>query len=90
MIEFFSGGRAVDVILIVMAAETIGLFALRHKTRCNFAPLDVLLTLLPGVLLLLALRAALLQLSWQWIALFLCCAFPVHILDVWRRCKRAR
>jgi hypothetical protein len=46
---------------------------------------DIVLMLLPGVLLLLALRSALLQASWTWIALCVALAFPVHLADVGRR-----
>lgn len=38
--------------------------------------------LLPGALLLLALRAALTGFGWQWVALALLLSFPAHLADV--------
>jgi hypothetical protein len=43
------------------------------------------LRLLPGALMLLALRAALLGLCWPWIALALAASFPAHLADLRRR-----
>ncbi|WP_242138624.1 MULTISPECIES: hypothetical protein [unclassified Sphingomonas] len=46
---------------------------------------DAALRLLPGAIMLLALRAALLGLAWPWIALALAASFPVHLADLGRR-----
>lgn len=46
---------------------------------------DVALRLLPGALMLLALRAALTGLAWPWIALTLAASFPVHLANLARR-----
>jgi hypothetical protein len=43
------------------------------------------LRLLPGALLLLALRAALTGQAWPWIALALAASFPAHLADLARR-----
>ena len=47
--------------------------------------LDAALRLLPGALMLLALRAALTGAGWPWIALALAASFPVHLADLARR-----
>ncbi|MET3827605.1 MULTISPECIES: hypothetical protein [Sphingomonas] len=43
------------------------------------------LRLLPGAMMLLALRAALTGLAWPWIALALAASFPAHLADLARR-----
>ena len=74
MRQLFASGHAADVILAVMAVEALWLVARR-----------VLTLLLPGALILLALRAALTGLDWRWIALPLLLSLPVHLADVARR-----
>lgn len=48
---------------------------------------DAALRLLPGALMLLALRAALVGLAWPWIALALAASFPAHLADLARRSR---
>ncbi|MEG3177861.1 hypothetical protein U1872_16595 [Sphingomonas sp. RB3P16] len=43
------------------------------------------LALLPGALILLALRAALTGMAWPWIATALAASFPAHLADLARR-----
>ncbi|WP_232089654.1 hypothetical protein [Sphingomonas sp. HMP6] len=49
---------------------------------------DAALRLLPGALMLLALRAALTGGGWPWIALALAASFPAHLADIARRPRR--
>ncbi|WP_432199706.1 hypothetical protein ACRAQ7_08305 [Erythrobacter sp. W53] len=79
MEEFFSSGRAVDVVLAVLTAEALWL-----KWRGNKWA-DILPALLPAVLMMLALRAALTGMAWPYISLPLAAAFPVHLYDLRRR-----
>lgn len=79
MEEFFASGRAVDVVLGVLAAEAIWL-----KFRGNLWA-DILSTLLPAVLMMLGLRAALTGMAWPFISLPLMLAFPMHLYDLYRR-----
>jgi hypothetical protein len=76
---FFASGHAVDVVLIVLAVEAIWLTWRGQSLR------DILPALLPAVLMMLALRAALTGLSWPYIAVPLALAFPVHLYDLHRR-----
>lgn len=82
MVEFFASGRAVDVVLAVILIETV--YLLWRGWRVS----DLALLLLPAVLMLLALRAALVGADWIWIALPLALSFPVHLADLSRRAKR--
>ena len=50
---------------------------------------DALTLLLPGALILVALRAALIQADWHWVALPLILSFPVHLADMMRRRREA-
>lgn len=76
----FASGHAVDLILAVMLAELIWL------TRCKGWPVsDALLRLAPGALMLIALRGALTDVDWPWIALPLALSLPVHLADLARR-----
>jgi hypothetical protein len=80
MEALFSSGHAVDIILAVMLIEVAVLW------RRGRAPLaDILLAILPGALILLAARAALVGAPWQLIALPLALSFPVHLADLVRR-----
>lgn len=79
MEQFFTSGHAVDVVLLVLAIEAIWLKA-RGQSWTDIAP-----ALLPAVLMMLALRAALTGMAWPFISLPLALAFPVHLYDLRRR-----
>ena len=79
MEQFFTSGHAVDVVLLVLAIEAIWL-KLRGQSWADIAP-----ALLPAVLMMLALRAALTGMAWPFISLPLALAFPVHLYDLRRR-----
>lgn len=81
MIEsLFASGRAVDLILMVMVVEG-GWLVTRRGRRAG----DVLFMLLPGALMMLALRGALTGSDWTMIAIWLLLSFPAHLEDVRRR-----
>jgi nitroreductase len=75
----FDSGHAVDIVLAVIAVE------LGWLIRSGWRPIDALLRLGPGVLMLVALRAALVDLDWYWISLPLVLSFPIHLADLARR-----
>lgn len=79
MDELFASGRAVDIVLIVLAVEAIWL-----KLRSN-PWADIVPALLPAVLMMIALRAALTGMAWPSVSLPLALAFPVHLYDLKRR-----
>jgi len=74
---FFTSGAAADLILAVLAVEALLLVALLRMPARAVLPL-----ILPGALLVLALRGALTGADWPWIALPLALAFPAHLADV--------
>lgn len=85
MTEFFASGLAVDIVLAILLLEYAWLTLGRRMTA-----LDAALALLPGALMMLALRAALTGAPWMWIALPLAASFPVHLADLARRIRAGR
>ena len=81
----FASGHIVDVILAVLIAEAAALIFLRGGKTWYVRSINAVVAALPGVCLLLALRAALTGASWTWIALWLALSFPAHLADLWRR-----
>ena len=81
----FASGRVVDIALALMALEAVGLWAYRRARAQPFPLADVAWNLAAGACLLLALRAALTQTGWPWVALFLTAALVAHIGDFRRR-----
>jgi len=81
MQAYFASGRAVDVILAVLALEAAALLAWRGRAALP----DLIGIVAPGVLLLLALRAALTGAPWQQVALWTTLSLPVHLYDLRRR-----
>ena len=82
MEAFFLSGRAADVVLAVLAIE--GLYLI---WRGQMAAREVVAMLMPAALIVLAVRAALTQAPWEWVALFLALAFPAHLVDLRMRRK---
>lgn len=79
METFFASGHAVDVVLAVLAVEAAWL-----KWRGNDWA-DILPALLPAVLMMLGLRAALTGMAWPFVSIPLALAFPIHLYDLYRR-----
>ncbi len=77
MSALFASGHAVDLVLAVLLLEAIVLIVRGRAT--------MLIALLPGVFILLGLRAALTQAGWPWVAAALAASFPAHLADLYRR-----
>lgn len=84
MQDLISSGRVVDLILLVIVLEYAVLLTLR-RARWKRASVDLFFALMPGAMLLLALRGALVGVEWQWIAGALGASFPFHLIDLARR-----
>ena len=85
MSELFASGRIVDLILALVVLEAAALVVYRSRrgrgpTLFNMGP-----TLLAGAALLGAVRLALVQAWWGWVALSLLGALLAHALDLWTR-----
>jgi hypothetical protein len=79
MEQFFASGRAVDVVLAVLLVEAIYL-----RFRGNSLA-DIVPALLPAVLMMIGLRAALTGMTWPFVSIPLALAFPLHLYDLRRR-----
>ncbi|GGC34831.1 hypothetical protein GCM10011371_22770 [Novosphingobium marinum] len=79
MEALFRSGHAADIVMTVLILEAVWLI-LR-----GWRAIDVVLLILPAVLIVASLRAALVGASWPWIALPLALSFPVHVADLLRR-----
>lgn len=88
MAELFASGRIVDAVIAIMALEALVLLGLRRRRGLGLAAADLLGNLAAGLFLLLALRAALLEAAWPWIAASLAAALPAHLYDLARRWRR--
>ena len=87
--SFFSSGRVADLLLLVMAAEFVGLALRAPRARRRVVVTDLLFALAPGACLTLAMRLALTGAPWPWIAACLTAALPVHIIDLVRRRRQS-
>jgi hypothetical protein len=81
----FASGRVVDIALALMLLEAAWLWVYRRMRGRAFPPADLAWNLAAGACLLLALRAALTQAGWPWVALFLSAALVAHVGDFRRR-----
>ncbi|MGX6646873.1 hypothetical protein ACWCOP_02885 [Maricaulaceae bacterium MS644] len=89
MIEaLFASGRIIDLILLLVVVEA-GVLAALPRLRGAMTMVDVAALLAPGVMLMLAVRAALVGAPYTITAAVLAAAFACHILDVARRRRRA-
>lgn len=83
MAELLLSGRLIEFILLLVALEV---YILHHLRSRGAPPLVRLLpNLLAGALLLLALRLALGQAPWFWLALVLAASLVAHLLDLRQR-----
>ena len=80
MTDWLSSPSVVDLVLAVVVLEAAWLIGARRMPR-----VEVTLCLLPGFILLLALRGALAGVEAGWIAMLLAASFPVHLADLARR-----
>jgi hypothetical protein len=85
MDSLVASGRIVDLILVFVVVEAIGLLVYRRTTGRGLRPVGILLMLLPGVCLLFALRAALVAAGPIPIAAWLAASLAAHLADLWQR-----
>jgi predicted permease len=85
MQALFESGRIIDLILVVFAIEAI--VAVVWLRRIGRVTAGLFASLAAGVCLLLGIRAALMGLSWPWVALWIGLSLPFHLADLvsrWR------
>lgn len=87
--SFVGGGAAIDLVLAVVAAEAVLLSAYRVLTGGGLSLLSICSLLLPGVFLLLALKAALVNAGTTTLAICLVAALLAHMADLARRFEKS-
>jgi hypothetical protein len=85
MRTLFASGHIIDLILLAVAAEAVGLAIWHRRTGRGPTPAALFGLLLPGVCLLAALREALAGAWWVWIAAWLLAALVAHLRDLAHR-----
>lgn len=83
MEALFSSGHAADIVLAVLLAEAIWLKLRGTDWRTLIGLLG------PAALLVLGLRAALVDAPWYLVSLPVALAFPLHLLDLANRSRHA-
>ena len=85
MDDFFSSGRIVDLLLVIVAVEALLVALFRRRLARIFNLSGFFINLASGVCLMLALRGALVGAGWMAIAPFLLLSLGAHVADLWRR-----
>ncbi|MGF1605688.1 MAG: hypothetical protein ACFB22_05065 [Rhodothalassiaceae bacterium] len=88
MAGLIESGRIVDWILVFVALEAAVIFLVHRRTGKGIAPADYLSLLMQGLFIFLALRAALTEAGWQWVALWLLASLAAHLVEITRRWQR--
>ncbi|HEX7533321.1 MAG TPA: hypothetical protein VF340_08795 [Methyloceanibacter sp.] len=83
----FANGKIVDLVVVFVVLEAIALAIYRRATGRGLTLIDTAVMMLPGVFLLLALKAALADKPWTTIAMLLGLALVAHLGDLWRRIR---
>ncbi len=90
MSEAFASGLVVDLVLALVALEAVVLVWFRRRHGRGVPVGETLAFLAAGACLLLALRAALVGASWEWVAAPLAGAGGAHAADLALRWRRPR
>ncbi len=85
MSAFLGSPHLADLVLAVLLVETLALVLLKSGAGDRGRRIDIATAALPGLFLLLALRAAMGGGGATWVALWLAASFPAHLFDLWRR-----
>jgi hypothetical protein len=90
MADLFATGRIIDIILALVVLECVAVVAAYRLGLAGVRPRALLPTLASGLLLLLALRAAIADAGWILIAAPLTLALVAHVIDLAERWREQR
>lgn len=88
MADIVSSRQLVDIVIALTMIECVFLLGFHQVKKRGLAPGDYLLNLVSGLCLMFALRCALANTAWIWIALWLLASGLAHGTDLWRRWHR--
>ena len=80
--DLITTGRIVDVMIVFVIIEIVIVEWSRRVRGRGVATVPLLVNIGAGGSLMLALRAALMDSGWQWVATFLVSSLVFHVLDV--------
>lgn len=83
--SLIASGRIVDIMVAVIAVEVVAVLVFRRFYGGGIPAVPLLLNVGAGGSLMLALRAALGESDWQWIAAFLAASLAFHVADQLQR-----
>lgn len=87
MAEFIQSGRVADLVLLCLVLEAMVLGTWRRRTGRGLAGSAIATLIVPGMMLALALRAAMTDAWWGWVAISLGAALVAHLADLHRRVR---
>jgi hypothetical protein len=87
--ELFLSGRIVDLILGLVVIEAVLLLVYHRRTGAGLGFAQLAPNLLSGAALLLAVRFALVEAAWEWVAASLLLALLAHLVDLRQRWSHA-
>jgi hypothetical protein len=85
MPDVISSRHLVDIVIGLTLFECVFLLVFHQVKKRGLAPGDYLLNLTSGLCLMFALRCALVNTAWIWVALWLLASGVAHGTDLWRR-----
>jgi len=80
MQALFETGRIIDLVLVVVAVETVA--AASYLRLSGRRATGLLANVAAGACLLLGIRAALVGSDWRWVALWIGLSLPFHLADL--------
>lgn len=83
----FRSGSVIDALMLLLCAEGLVLAAVFRQRGVWNAVIDAACIVVPGVFLMGAVKLALTDADWRWIAIALAAAGMVHAWDVMRRIR---
>ena len=84
---FFVSPHVVDMVLALTFMEAVALTVFPKFTAGSLRSVNIWLMLMPGVFLMLALRAGLAGAAWPWVPIALAAALVGHLLDLRARIR---
>jgi hypothetical protein len=87
MAELFASGHIIDLILVMVAVEVAALALWRRWSGTGPGLGGLAANLTSGACLLLAVRAALVDAAWEWVAVALLGSLLAHVADLYGRWK---
>ncbi|MEO3471067.1 hypothetical protein AAFN86_04305 [Roseomonas sp. CAU 1739] len=82
MADLIQSGRVADLVILCLVLETAVLGLYRWRTGRGLTGKAITMLVLPGMMLALALRAALTGAPWTWIVISLGAALLAHLADL--------